>query len=208
MLKVSRVAAIVAVGLVVGSLAASSEVQTSPCRTALLVIDVQTAWLGIMAKTVDGVRVEEKIAGVLELARAAGIPIVFVVDISRRGIESEHRLAVADPIDILPDDLIIEKRYKNGFILTSLEEELRVMGITTLSITGFASHECVRATVKGALGRNFEVVIIEDAHSGGEGGRRATRENETWRGQGLRVIPSWELDFPALCLPLEPEDAG
>ena len=206
MLKVSRIAAIVAVGLVVGSLATFSEVQTPSCRTALLVIDVQTAWLGIMAKTVDGVRVEEKIAGVLELARAAGVPIVFVVDISRRGIESERRLAVAHPIEILADDLIIEKRYKNGFILTSLEEELRAMGITTLLITGFASHECVRSTVKGAVGRDFEVIIIEDAHSGGESGRRATRENEAWREQGLSVIPSWEIDFVALCLPPSQDD--
>jgi len=190
-----------AIGLTLGSFAVFADVQTPSCRTALLVIDVQTAWLNTRAKTVDGVRIEEKIVSVLELVRPAGIPIIFVVDVSRRGIESERRLAVADPIEVLEDDLVIEKRYQNGFMMTSLEDELRAIGITTLLIAGFASHECVRSTVKGAVRAGFEVIIIEDGHSGGEGGRRATSENATWQSQGLLVIPSGELDFAALCLP-------
>ena len=208
MRKLSLVAATGVVGLILGSLVAFADVQTASCRTALLVIDVQTAWLNTRAKTVDGCKIQEKIVSILELARPAGIPVIFVVDVSRRGIESERRLAVAHPIEVLESDFILEKRHKNGFILTTLEDDLHAMGITTLLITGFASHECVRSTVKGALRRDFETIIIEDGHSGGEGGRRATSENATWRSQGLRVIRSGKLDFATLCLPPEPEEDG
>jgi len=118
---------------------------------------------------------------------------------------SERLLAVAALLEVLEGDLVIEKTYQNDFIRTSHGDELRAMGITTLLITGFASHECVRSTVSGALAQGFEIVIIEDGHSGGESGYQATRQNETWRRMGLQVIPSAEIDFAARCAPPDPE---
>jgi nicotinamidase-related amidase len=209
MSQLERALIVVGLLLAIGSGAAIGEVQTPSCRTALLVIDVQTAWLITSSPlTADHVNVAYKIKGILDSVRAAGIPVVFVVDVSRRGSYSERMLAVASPIEVLDGELVIEKRNQDGFIATPLGDDLRAMGITTLLITGFASHECVASTVNGALGQGFEVVIIEDGHSGGENGRRAIQMNDSWRRRGLEVIPSGEIDFAALCAPADPEDGG
>jgi nicotinamidase-related amidase len=192
--------------LVCGTLALG-QVQTPSCRTALLVIDVQNAWAAsARALTIDRVRIANKTAEIAATARVVGIPVVFVIDVSMRGQYSEWGLSLVEPLEVNEGDLLVEKRYKNGFVRTSLKAELQELEVTTLMISGFASDECVRATVEGALWSGFEVIIIEDGHSGGDGGRTAAEMNESWRARGLQVIASTALDMAALCAAGESEN--
>lgn len=195
-------------GLLLTAMAPSllGEVQTPPCRAALLVIDVQKAWVGSYALTIDQVPVQDKIAGIAESARLAGMTVVFVVDVGHRDQFTDEELELVEPLAVLDGDLLVEKNYQNGFIGTSLKDDLRELGITTLLITGYASHECVAKTVGGARVMGFEAIIIADAHSGGLGGSRARQQNEYWEGIGLQVIQSTELDFAAFCSTPAAED--
>jgi nicotinamidase-related amidase len=201
---------LVAAGLLLAIVGACvvAEVQTPSCRTALFIIDVQSAWLGSDALTIDGVIVQEKTAGIAESARASGIPVVFIKDVAYRHRFTDQQLEIAPPLEVLDGDLAVEKRDPDGFQLTSLEEILRDMGIITLLITGYASHECVRATVAGATAAGFEVIIVADGHSGGARGFWAQRWNRLWEEGGLQVIPSTEIDFTALCAPPDSGDGS
>jgi nicotinamidase-related amidase len=186
--------------LLVAGCAAMAQSPIPVCRTALLVIDVQKAWLeGSTPLTVDHVDVASKIAGILEPVRSAGIPVIFIVDVSLRTRYSESMLALAEPLVRLDSDLLIEKLHQNAFLETPLDADLQAMGITTLLITGYASHECVASTVIGALEHGFEILIIEDGHSGGGGGQWAGQMNAIWRQRGLQIVASTEIDFAALC---------
>ena len=189
------------VGLLAATVGAPclGQVQTSSCCAALLVIDVQSGWLGPGAVTVDQVRVQDKIAEILDVARPSGIPILFIVDVSTRAVHSEYYLALADPLEVLEGDLLIEKQHPNAFTQTTLDERLRAMGISTLIVTGFASDACVRATVNGARYKHYDIIIVEDGHSGGDGGQTAARQNDAWREMDLVVMPSAEIDSAALC---------
>jgi nicotinamidase-related amidase len=206
--KPARTLVVAGLLLAIASTAAIGQVQTASCRTALLVIDMQKAWVGSRALTADGSHVTDKIAGILDSARSAGIPIVFVVDIAWLWRFGESQLAIVDPLEVLEGDLIAEKRHPNGFLETSLGDDLRGMGITTLLITGYASHECVSSTVDGALEQGFEIIIVEDGHSGGSGGYWAKLQNQAWQRRSLQVIPSAQIDFAALCAPTQREDEG
>ena len=82
------------------------------------------------------------------------------------------------------------------------------MGVTTLLISGYASQGCVSATVAGAVKKGFEVIIIADGHSGGDGDFWAKKQNRIWAESGLQVIPSTEIDFAALCSPSNSQGGG
>jgi nicotinamidase-related amidase len=206
--KLGRTLIVAGLALAMGATAAVAQVQTGSCRTALLVIDMQKAWVGGRALTADGSHVTDKIVEILASARSAGIPVVFVVDVSMRWRFGESRLAIVDPLEVLEGDLIVEKRHPNGFLETSLGDDLRGMGVTTLLVTGYASHECVSSTVDGAIEQDFEVIIVEDGHSGGESGNQAKRQNWAWGRRGLQVIPSAQIDFAGLCASPETEDGA
>jgi len=203
-----RTLVIVALLLAATGVAVFAEVQTPSCRTALLVIDVQVAWLNSSAVTVDGVRIEQKTAQIVEAARPSDIPIVFIVDVSQRSLYSERRLSIARPLEALDGDLVIEKTRPNGFERTTLADDLRARGVTTLLITGLASQHCVQSTVDGALREGFEVIIVQDGHTGLQAGRVASSQNWRWERTGLQVVPSAEIDFAALCSPQTPPTRG
>jgi nicotinamidase-related amidase len=183
---------------------AFGEIQTPSCRVALLVIDMQRAWVGSEALTVDRSHVTDEIVGILETARSAGIPVVFVVDISMRWRFGERRLRLVDPLEAREGEAIVEKRSQNAFLNTSLGDDLRAAGVTSILITGYASHECVAATVDGALDEGFDVIVVENGHSGGERGMQASRQNSIWRTRGIPVVPSAEIDSASLCAGVNP----
>lgn len=54
----------------------------------------------------------------------------------------------------------------SGFEGTSLEEELRSLGVSKLFIGGLATDYCVKHTVLDAVERGFEVYLLEDAIRG------------------------------------------
>ena len=48
--------------------------------------------------------------------------------------------------------------------------------------------------------KGYEVVILEDGHTGGQNGRIAAQQNEVWTAQRLAVIKSSELDWGGQCV--------
>lgn len=203
-----RVLAVACVLSLVTGVSGLADVQTPSCTTALLIIDVQSAWLTSRALTTGGVLVQEKTAELSSVARAAGVPVVFIKDIAYRSRFGDALLEFAEPLEALEGDIVVEKTHPNGFLETSLEEVLRDLGVTTLLISGYASQACVQETVHGAVTLGFEVIIVEDGHSGGQRGFMAETWNAAWRRQGLQVIPSAEIDFSSLCAPASSASGG
>ncbi len=71
----------------------------------------------------------------------------------------------AETIDELaprPGELVVRKRWYDGFAGTPLDGALRARGVTSLVITGTMSDICVLATVIGAFNREYRVTVVED----------------------------------------------
>ncbi len=194
------------VGLVAGTLlvlalslvAQADEVQTPSCTTALLIIDVQRIWMFGDLRTTDGVWITDAVVNVLERARPAGIPVIYVQDVSR-STAGERLLGFPDAITPKEGDRISTKTFGNAFAGTTLKALLDGLGVTRLLICGLASQSCVSATVAGARSLGYEVVILANAHASGDGGVEAERMNRLWAQQGMIVVSIADLDVASLC---------
>ena len=191
-------------GQLVGAQAA-----TSSCVSALLVIDVQNEWASDPEwhTTVDGTYIVDKVVALLDLARSAGVPVIYIRDISRRGDLDESQLAFPEAIAPQEGEPIVEKKMPDAFAFTDLQAQLNELGVTQVLVCGLASQGCVDATLFGAIRRRIDAIAIEDGHTGLSGGTRAQESNEYWRSRGANVVPSTELDWDTLCDPVPDDEA-
>lgn len=165
-------------------------------RPALLLIDVYYASVGHERKELldsvkdwpmscglDGWKAIDEMAGLLQTARACGIPVVhvralpdFPSDPSRvaeRGQRGGNRSALPPEISALgpqivaevaprPGELVIGKTGPSAFAGTPLLHFLQMRGIDTLIACGESTSGCVRASVVDAATHRFRVGVVEE----------------------------------------------
>ncbi|MGH2890653.1 MAG: cysteine hydrolase family protein [Solirubrobacteraceae bacterium] len=154
------------------------EVPVDPVRTALIVVDMQNDFVaeGGRLPVPDAAATIPAIAGLLELARAEGMRVVFTQDTHRPGdpewrIWPEHARhgswgwRIVDELAPAADETVIEKVRYDAFYGTPLDHLLRVWGVSTLVICGTVANICVHYTAASAALRWYEVVIPRDAVS-------------------------------------------
>jgi len=62
-----------------------------------------------------------------------------------------------------PGDVVIDKTANGAFYATDLEMILRAQGITHLLFTGCTTDVCVHTTLREAVDRKFQCLLVEDA---------------------------------------------
>jgi nicotinamidase-related amidase len=137
--------------------------------TALLVIDVQVGMFAKDDPVYQGDILLAKISGLIEKARQAEIPIIYVQHGSER---KGHPLELGTPgWEIHPaiapqeGDVIIQKSMPDAFYKTSLQQELEAHSIKKLVLTGIQTELCVDTTCKRACSLDYDVMLVADAHS-------------------------------------------
>ncbi len=135
-------------------------------KTALLVIDLQNDVLASPG-TWDAEGVVARTASVVEKARAAGAPVIWVQDCEEMSIGSDE-WALAEGLHPEPGEPRIDKIFSDSFEETELAQVLEAHGIKRLVVCGAQSDACVRASVHGALVRGYDVTLVSDAHTTGE----------------------------------------
>ena len=73
--------------------------------------------------------------------------------------------AVVDELTPLPGERKLVKARFSCFYRTSLEDELRALGVSTVLVAGTQYPNCVRGTAVDALYRDFRVIVVSDACS-------------------------------------------
>lgn len=137
-------------------------------KTALILIDIQNDYFkGGRAELYHTIEAAEKAKIVLEHFREKNLPIFHVqhVDISRKagffqpdtkGIEIYREMA---PI---PGEKIIVKHRPNAFYGTTLDQDLKSLGIEHVVICGMMSHMCIDTSVRAASDLNYKVSLVKD----------------------------------------------
>lgn len=150
-----------------------------PNSCALLVIDMQKD-----LQHPNYGDVVDRIRTLVAAARAAGCFIVFIKnrvlddDMSNSVAERTRRRRlglslnvtmdgtdgqeIVDALKPLPQDPVVFKHRLDAFYGTSLEQLLRIRGVSTVVITGVATHGCVTATSYAAQSRDYHVVVASD----------------------------------------------
>jgi nicotinamidase-related amidase len=153
-------------------------VWVEPARTALAVIDMQNDFVkqggGLLVP--DAEATVPKIKGLLELARASRIRIVYSQDTHRPGdpeweIWPEHCREGSWGWELVAElapgahDTVLKKVRYDAFYGTPLDHLLRLWNIQTLVVCGTIANVAVHYTAASAALRRYNVVIPRDAIS-------------------------------------------
>lgn len=158
-----------------------------PGRTVHVVIDDQNdflhadGWYGQQGVHIAHMqRVIEPTKALNEECRRRGVPIVWTRH-GTRGLEDGGPFMVIrevlregglrqgtwgyeilDELDPRPEDWYVEKNRLSAFFQTNLELILRALRAETVLLTGVLTNQCVGATCKDALFRDFKPIVVED----------------------------------------------
>ena len=69
---------------------------------------------------------------------------------------------ILDELEPQPGDRFVEKTRLSAFFKTDLEETLHELGAETVLLTGVLTNQCIGATCKDALYRDFMPVVVEE----------------------------------------------
>lgn len=146
---------------------------------ALLVMDVQRSIVATLPQKVEYL---ERLRTVVDAARQAAIPVIYVVVRFRPGypevsphnkafsrIEGTGRLLESDAgsqIDpaVAPraDEVVVTKKRVSAFAGSDLEVLLRSQGIRELVLTGIATSGVVLSTLRAAADLDYQLTVIAD----------------------------------------------
>lgn len=136
-------------------------------KQTLLIIDAQQ-------ELIDGSQEEsavfnkEKLIGninvVIEKARNANVPIVFVRDLDVGGGKGKG-FEVHDEINVPLNAKIFDKKATNSFHGTGLLEHLQSQEIEHVVIMGCATQYCIDTAVRTATISGMDVTLVGDGHS-------------------------------------------
>ena len=164
----------------------------APSRTAALVIDIQVDFAspaGALATYFDMSIVQPAVSAaerLVETARAAGVPVVFVglfttpetdsaawlERIRRQGGDPDSEAAICRVAEVgsdfygpkpAPGELVVQKVRYSGFQGTDLDARLRALGVDTLVVAGLTTECCVDSTVRDAFDLDYHVFVAADA---------------------------------------------
>ncbi len=159
----------------------------TPGRTVLVIIDPQNDFLHREGRYAEkGIDIDhmrrciEPLKQLLKDVRAKNIPVVWTRH-GTRGLDDGGPFMRLRPFladgglrqgtwgyevyeDLGPreEDWYIEKTRLSAFYQTNLESILRTLNADTVLITGVLTNQCVAATSKDAMFRDFKPIVIEE----------------------------------------------
>src|SRR5262249_34323607 len=71
--------------------------------------------------------------------------------------------AIADVVAPKPGETVITKAYPSSFEQTTLDAELKKLGITDLVVAGFMTHVCVNSTTRAAFNHGYRTTVVGNA---------------------------------------------
>jgi nicotinamidase-related amidase len=133
---------------------------------ALVVIDAQGEYRDGRLK-LEGIEpAMERLAALLDGARAAGTPVIHVAHRGKPGGLFDRDAAggaILPEAAPRPDEAVVEKGLPNAFAATALSETLAGTGRKELILAGFMTHMCVSSTARAALDLGYRVTVAADA---------------------------------------------
>jgi len=134
-------------------------------KPALLVIDVQNAYLPWMSDADKGPAIPA-INEYIGLFREQGFPVIFIYHTDpERGWPKPGTEPFEFPssIQIKPGEPKVVKNYPGAFKKTDLEKILREKGVNTVFICGLSAVGCALATHFGATDLGFQSFMLKGA---------------------------------------------
>jgi len=171
-------------------------------RLRLLVVDVQNAMFEAEEPIYQGGEVTQRIAGLLEKARAAGIPVIFIRHTEEEGpfVEGSASWQIHDKVAPQHGEAIFQKQTPDSFHETDLNAHLQAIGINRLVIAGMQTDYCINATSRRAADLGYRPILAADAHTTFDEGDQTAeqiivRHNRDLADASVNLQPSSSIRF-------------
>jgi nicotinamidase-related amidase len=136
-------------------------------ESALIMIDFQNTYRTGVMRLDEAEKAVAAGARLLAAARAAGTPVVHVVNDGGEGTPYDIRAeigAISDEVAPVEGEKVVVKQFPDAFHATDLEETLKDLGVGgDLVIAGFMTHMCVLFTAQGAFNRGYRPTVVAEA---------------------------------------------
>ncbi|MFJ2226809.1 isochorismatase family protein [Streptomyces halstedii] len=135
---------------------------------ALVVVDVQTAFVTGESALPEADRLVDRTADLIVRARRGGALVVHVQNDGPPGADDAPGTpgwGLHHPVRTGPTETVIRKTHDDGFQDTRLGALLAGAGVRSVAVCGLMSEMCVQATARTALAHGYRVVLPYDAHA-------------------------------------------
>jgi len=173
-------------------------------KHALMVIDVQPVFLdNADFRTLDGDDLVDKCSALIDRARAAGVPVIYVRhaddDDMPEGTSEDAKQFHPD-LAPRPGEPIVDKIFGSGFMETDLDGVLTSNGIEGVVACGLSTYGCVNQTVLFAKLYGYDVAVVGNAHAGQNAAGFPTSKgipifHRAWEKAGIRVLGPGDVPF-------------
>jgi nicotinamidase-related amidase len=141
-----------------------SMIELNHTDTALVVIDVQIAQRPIF----NEVKLVQNINNLIEMAQRNNVYTIYIQHAGRAGSDFDPErpgFAFLPELKLIPNPVIIQKRFIDSFIQTPLQSLLDSRKIKNLIICGIQTENCVDTAIRVGFHLGYKIVVPEDAHS-------------------------------------------
>jgi nicotinamidase-related amidase len=170
----------------------TDQLSIDPARAALCVVEMQNDIVheshigtkglgGALAAQVQKRGVIPRLKGLLAAARAHGVPVLYINFCGKPGfprpstrlhrrtgrrptlIEGTWGVGIHEELAAAPQDFVLERTVGvDGSYGTQLYPVLRMLGRTTMLMTGVSTNLAIESIVRASVNRGFDMVVIED----------------------------------------------
>lgn len=143
----------------------NSEEIAKNMKPALLVIDVQNAFIPMMDKEGKDAAIE-KMNYYIDQFRAKGYPVIRIYQdaFKHMGIKNDTEpFEFVKELKVKKEDPRIIKNYGDAFNKTDLDKLLKEKGVNTVLLCGLSATGCVIATYVGAQNNDYIALLAKDA---------------------------------------------
>jgi nicotinamidase-related amidase len=134
-------------------------------HTALVVIDVQQ---GVVAEAHRRDAVVANIATLVDKARDAGVPVVWVQHSDAELVQGSDAWQYVPDLVRQESEPVVHKSFGDAFEATDLGDVLAAAAVGRLVVAGAETDACIRSTIHGAFTRGYDVTLVGDAHTTGD----------------------------------------
>jgi nicotinamidase-related amidase len=133
---------------------------------ALLVIDMQIGLFEGGPPRYEAKGVIRRINELIEAVRAVEGLVIFLQHEDDGSLKPGSKgWAILPILERMEPDLVVRKQACDSFYETNLAVILEQHGVRQLIVTGCATDFCVDTTIRAAASRDFEVLVVADAHT-------------------------------------------
>lgn len=138
---------------------------------ALLIIDMQKGSFTSATPRFDTPGVISRINALADQFRMESAVVIYIQHDGTGTGEFEKGAVdweILDELRIDPKDIRLDKYANDVFYESHLESILTELQVKKLYVTGCATDFCVEASIQSALIKDYQIVVVADAHTTGE----------------------------------------